>query len=159
MCQHFALKFYHSYGQEAHLTLELNRLPRAQKSSGKVQTPESCNLGQRLLHNTLTGSNNGVHSFPQITGLKTVTLWRTECYFSFFCLGFVHILTIVITSLCPCQNQEAPKCYSSSLACFLFCFFTVVNYGKYETVLELGITININKLHFCAIHTSTNCKI
>lgn len=150
MCQHFALKFYHSYGQEAHLTLELNRLPRAQKSSGKVQTPESCNLGQRLLHNTLTGSNNGVHSFHQITGLKTVTLWWTECYFSFFFLGFVHILTFVIASPCPYQNQNAPKCFSSSLFFFLF-FFTVVNNGKYETVVVLGITINIDKLHFSAI--------
>lgn len=145
MCQHFVLKFYHSYGQEAHLTLELNRLPRAQTSSGKVQTPESCNLGQRLLHNTLTGSNNGVRSFPQITGLKTVTLWWTECYFF---LTFVHILTFVISSPCPCQNQNAPKCFSSSLAFFFF--FTVVNNGKYETVVVLGITININKLHFSA---------
>jgi len=37
MCQHFALKFYNSYRQESHLTVELNRLPWAKKSSGKVQ--------------------------------------------------------------------------------------------------------------------------
>lgn len=96
----FCSEVYYSCRRRAHLTSDLNRLPLVKKSSGKLQTPKSLDLGQILLHNPLTGLNNGIHSFPQITWPQTATSWYTARCLSCSCA----IVFTAIAIPCPCQK-------------------------------------------------------